>query len=102
LVVFGERRHPAYPDVPFTSELGFPYMPPGLNGMYAPKNTPEPIVARLENACAQAVKSEKFRQVAATLYQPVVYLTGREFAEQARLDYAFKADVIKAGKISVD
>jgi tripartite-type tricarboxylate transporter receptor subunit TctC len=70
--------------------------------MYAPKNTPEPIVARLENACAQAVKSEKFRQVAATLYQPVVYLTGREFAEQARLDYAFKADVIKAGKISVD
>ncbi len=102
LAVFGDKRHPAYPDAPVVTDLGFPYMPPGLNGIFAPKNTPEPILARLENACEQATKADKFRRVAATLYQPIVYLTRREFADRARLDFEFKAAVIKAGKISGD
>jgi tripartite-type tricarboxylate transporter receptor subunit TctC len=100
LMVFGDKRHPHYPDIPVATELGFPYMPPGLNGIFAPKHTPEPILERLERACDEATHSDRFRQIAATLYQPIVYLTRREFAARARLDYEFKTDVIRTAKIT--
>src|SRR6266478_5060876 len=50
LAVFADRRHPAFPDAPTFAELGMPSMPPGLNGLYAPKGTPPRILAALERA----------------------------------------------------
>jgi tripartite-type tricarboxylate transporter receptor subunit TctC len=48
----------ALPNVPTARELGFPNLElQGWNGFLAPKGTPEPVIARLQQEIAAAVKS---------------------------------------------
>jgi tripartite-type tricarboxylate transporter receptor subunit TctC len=50
-------RAAAMPNVPTVRELGFPNLElQGWNGFFAPKGTPEPIVARLQQEIAAAAK----------------------------------------------
>jgi tripartite-type tricarboxylate transporter receptor subunit TctC len=102
LAVFADRRHPSFPDAPTFSELGMPSMPPGLNGLFAPKGTPPEIVASLERACEKATQSEAFRAAAQRLHQPVIYLKGAAFAERAASEYRYKGELIKALNIKAD
>lgn len=95
LAVFAERRHPSFPDAPTFSELGMPSMPPGLNGLFAPKGTPPEVLSVLERACEQATQSEAFRAGAQRLHQPVVYLGSAAFAERALSDYRYKGELIR-------
>ena len=96
LAVFSEQRHAAFPDVPTLVELGFPPGVPGLNGMFAPRGTPEPVLAVLEKACADATASEGFRTSAARLHQRVAYLGRRDFDRRLRNDFDEKARLIKS------
>jgi tripartite-type tricarboxylate transporter receptor subunit TctC len=102
LAVFADSRHPAFPEAPTFAELGMPSMPPGLNGLVAPKGTPREVLAVLERACEQAVQSESFRAAAQKLSQRVAYLKGAQFAERAQEDYRYKGDLIKALKVRID
>ena len=94
LAVFSDQRHTAFPDVPTMAELGFPAGVPGLNGMFAPRGTPEPVVAVLEKACADATASEGFRTSAGRLHQRVAYLGRRDFDRRLRADFDEKAKLI--------
>ena len=50
------ERSPALPDVPTTKEAGMPdYQVTAWNAVFAPKNTPAPIVARLNEALSKAL-----------------------------------------------
>src|SRR6516165_10243179 len=50
-------RSAALPDVASTRELGFPNLDlRGWNGFFAPKGTPEPVIARLQREIAAAAK----------------------------------------------
>jgi tripartite-type tricarboxylate transporter receptor subunit TctC len=50
-------RSPALPEVPSTRELDFPNLDlRGWNGFFAPKGTPEPVVARLQQEIAAAAR----------------------------------------------
>ena len=102
LAVFADRRHSAYPDAPTFSELGLPSMPPGLNGLFAPKGTPPEVLSVLERACEQATQSETFRTAAQRLSQPIVFLKGTAFAEVARTDYRYKGELIKALNVKAE
>ena len=79
-----------------------PSMPPGLNGLVAPKGTPREVLAVLEDARARAVQGESFRAAAQKLSQRAAYLNGARFAERAREDYRYKGELIKALKIRID
>ena len=96
LAVFAEQRHSAFPDVPTLAELGYPAGVPGLNGVFAPKGTPEPVLAVMEKACADATAAEGFRISAARLNQRVAYLGQRDFDRRLRNDYDEKARLIKS------
>lgn len=96
LAVFSEQRHVAFADVPTMVELGFPAGVPGLNGLFVPKGTPEPVLAVLEKACADATASEGFRTAAGRLHQRVAYLGRRDFDRRLRNDYEEKARLIRA------
>ncbi len=100
LGVFADYRHTALPDVPTFAELGIPTLPPGLNGLYAPKGTPVDVLQTLERACEAATKSETFRAAAQKLQQPVVFLDRAAFAKRAAEDYRIKAELIKTLDIS--
>ena len=102
LAVFADSRHPAFPEAPTFKELGMPSMPPGLNGLFAPKGTPRAALAALERACEHAVQGESFRALAQKLSQRVAYLDSAQFAERAREDSRYKGELIKALKIRID
>ena len=102
LAVFADRRHYAFPDAPTFKELGLPSMPPGLNGLFAPKGTPKPILAQLERACEQAVRSEAFRASALRLNAQVEYLGSDAFRARAVEDYRYKGELIRALDIRIE
>jgi tripartite-type tricarboxylate transporter receptor subunit TctC len=95
LAVFAEQRHFAYPDVPTMAELGHSAGVPGLNGMFAPRGTPEPVLASLEKTCAEVTSSEGFRTAASRLNQRVSFLGRRDFDKRLRADFDEKAKLIK-------
>ena len=85
-----------YPDVPTMAELGFPAGVPGLNGMFAPRGTPEAVLTVLEKVCADATASDGFRASAARLHQRVAYLGRRDFERRLRNDLEEKGRLVRA------
>ncbi|KUL92647.1 hypothetical protein DK26_27835 [Bosea sp. WAO] len=58
LVVATPQRLPSLPDVPTGAEAGLPaFQAQGWNALFAPKGTPEPIIARLNEALRKALES---------------------------------------------
>lgn len=100
LGVFADYRHPAFPDVPTFAEMGVPTLPPGLNGLFAPKGTPVEILQTLERGCEAVTKSDTFRAAAQKLHQPVVFLDRAAFAKRAAEDYRIKAELVQTLKIN--
>jgi len=96
LVVFSDGQHPGLPDVPTAQELGVKTsVPPGYNGVFAPKGLPAQIRNSLERACANAVKRPVVLRATANTGQTVHYLTGAEFYARTAADYRFKGELIR-------
>jgi len=91
--VFADRRYPAFPEAPTFPEQGFAAEQMAYAGILAPKGTPAPIVARLEAACAAAMRSpawqravERFGIVVDQRDQAgFTALLAREYAELGRV-----------------
>jgi tripartite-type tricarboxylate transporter receptor subunit TctC len=61
-------RNPVIPQVPTTAEAGLPeYVVAGWNGLFAPKDTPRPIVEALAEALDRALDDEAVRKRLVTL-----------------------------------
>jgi tripartite-type tricarboxylate transporter receptor subunit TctC len=96
LAIFSGRRHPAYPDVPTVKELGVATsVPPGHNGLFAPRGLSADVRKALEAACRTAIKQEPFLKVMANTGQVVEYLDGAAFHAQTVADYKAKGELIK-------
>ncbi len=96
LVVFTEKRVAAYPDVPTARELGVKTaVPPGQNGLYAPKGLPAEVKAALDKACATAVKSDGVLKVVGNTGSSIAFMDGKQFQDQTVADYKFKGELIK-------
>lgn len=63
LVISSPRRLASLPDVPTAAEAGLPaFELLGWNGLFAPRNTPEPILAKLNAALRETVAGEAFHR----------------------------------------
>ena len=96
LIMFSDKRHPAYPDVPTAKELGVTtVVPPGQNGLFAPKGISAEVKAALVQGCVEAVKSDVVLKVIGNTGQSIVYLDSAKFEAQTLADYKFKGELIK-------
>jgi len=95
LVVFGSRRDPHFPNVPASSEFGAADVSPGLNGLFAPRGTPEAILETLERSCAAAAESDAFRAQIERLNGRVAYLDRAAFTARLRADDEAKGRLIR-------
>lgn len=60
LVIASKTRATALPDVPTAAEAGIPaFTNEGWNAIFVPKGTPEPVIAKLNEALRKAVSNEK-------------------------------------------
>jgi tripartite-type tricarboxylate transporter receptor subunit TctC len=80
LAGWGDKRVAALPDIPAFKELGYAdaefYI---WAGLFAPKATPEPILARLRAAVREAVNDPDFKAAMDKLQTPVAFKQGAEF-----------------------
>src|SRR5215510_9148192 len=80
LLVFSDARHPALPELPTARELGVTTaVPPGHNGIFAPKGLPAGIKSALQRACAEAVKRPSVQRALENTGQTLHYLTSAQF-----------------------
>jgi tripartite-type tricarboxylate transporter receptor subunit TctC len=68
LVIFAEKRHPAFPDVPSSKELGIDITLPQFRGIVAKKGTPPDRVKALADAFLKAMETPKWKQFAEEWY----------------------------------
>ena len=99
LAVFGSKRQHAYPNTPVVTELGYPKIPQGFNGVFAPKAISKPVRDTLERSCEQIVRMPSFVGVVEKLNQTIEYVPSAEFAKQLKEDYDFKGRLIQETKL---
>lgn len=100
LASWGDRRHPALPDVPTLKELGIDNEFYIWAGLFAPAGTPEAVVRQLRDAVRQAVADPQFKQVMESSGQPIQYLDQAEFRVFFDKDAKKMADVVRQiGKV---
>lgn len=81
LVSFGAARSKVLPDVPTMKELGYDMEYYLWVGIFAPKGTPAPVVARLSATIDQAATSTQYRGAIENLGQELAYLNAADFAK---------------------
>ncbi|MEK7701442.1 MAG: tripartite tricarboxylate transporter substrate binding protein [candidate division NC10 bacterium] len=101
LAGWGDKRVAALPEVPTFRELGYPdaefYI---WAGLFAPKGTPEPVLAKLRDTLRAAVAEPEFKAAMDKLETPVAFKQGVEFQKFFDADAKRLADgVRKVGKI---
>jgi len=81
LATFSAQRPASLPNVPTLKESGYDVEFSLWVGLFAPKGTPEPIVARLRAATKQAVAAPQFKNTIDSIGDEVAYLDQPEFAK---------------------
>jgi tripartite-type tricarboxylate transporter receptor subunit TctC len=103
LAGWGSQRVAALPDVPTFKELGYPEAEFYIwAGVFAPKGTPEPILAKLREATRVAVMDPAFKGAMEKLETPVTFKQGEEFQKFFDADARRLAEgVRRVGKLEV-
>jgi tripartite-type tricarboxylate transporter receptor subunit TctC len=101
LAGWGDKRVAALPEVPTFKELGYPdaefYI---WAGLFAPRGTPEPVLARLREAVRAAVAEPEFKSAMDKLETPIAFKQGEEFQRFFDTDARrLAAGVRKVGRI---
>jgi tripartite-type tricarboxylate transporter receptor subunit TctC len=79
LACFSPKRAAAAPDMPTLKELGYDVEFSIWVGLFAPKGTPEPVIARLRAETKKAVENEQFKKSINNIGDVVAYLDQPEF-----------------------
>src|SRR6266508_3361538 len=101
LAGWGDKRVVALPEVPTFKELGFAdaefYI---WAGVFAPKGTPEPVLAKLRDMLRAAASDPDFKGAMEKIETPIVFKQGAEFARFFEADAGRLAEgVRKVGRI---
>jgi tripartite-type tricarboxylate transporter receptor subunit TctC len=101
LAGWGDKRVAALADVPTFRELGYPdaefYI---WAGLFAPKATPEPVLAKLRATVREAVNDPDFKAAMDKLETPITFKQGEEFQRFFDADARRLADgVRKVGRV---
>jgi tripartite-type tricarboxylate transporter receptor subunit TctC len=103
LVVNGTRRSDALPDVPTTSEAGFPDAEyPIWYGLFAPAKTPRDIVERLHGETIKALQTPRVKEKLAALAVDPMPMTPAEFGAHVEKEIELNAALVKAVGIKPD
>ena len=80
LATMSKDRLASMPDVPTATELGFKGEFYLWTGLFAPANTPEPVVSRLRASAKEAANHPIFKNAMTGLNTPIQYLDSDDFS----------------------
>jgi tripartite-type tricarboxylate transporter receptor subunit TctC len=82
LIIFAEKRHPAFPDVPSSRELGIDITLPQFRGVVARKGTPAERIKALADAFHKAMDTPQWKKFSEDWYMsPDSYMGPGEFGK---------------------
>lgn len=82
IALLGTERHPQFPDLPTTKELGGPELDYSIwFGMFAPAGTPDDIMAKLSKACGDMAATPEYLKAMEDAKRSVAYMGTDEFEE---------------------
>jgi len=103
LAVSGSRRSPALPEVPTVAEAGYPaYVADFTLVLMAPRGTPDPIVARMRQVMADALKAPDVSEKLRAGDQIVVAGTPAEAAAMLAADNRKWGEVVRRIQLGLD
>jgi tripartite-type tricarboxylate transporter receptor subunit TctC len=103
LAVTGARRSPGFPDLPTVAEAGVPgYEAATWTGIIAPAGLPPAILARLNAAVNEAIRTPLFTERFAQIGDEPGGGAPQEFADTIRRDSARWAEVVKRSSAKID
>jgi len=103
LAITGAKRSPDFPDIPTTTEAGFPGQESELLiGFVAPAGTPKPIIDRLHSEVVRIVALPDVKQKLDTLGFTPVASTPEAYAAQIRSDLETWGKVVQDLGIKVE
>lgn len=86
LATFGTSRSKIYPAVPTVDELGYPLKLVPFGGVFARHDTPKPVLAKIESACAKAFNSAEYKAIVEKTGVKAEYLAGDKFSAKLAND----------------
>jgi tripartite-type tricarboxylate transporter receptor subunit TctC len=103
LAVSGPRRSPGFPDLPTIAEAGVPgYEASTWSGVIAPAGLPPAVLAKLNAAVNEAIRSRLFVERFGTIGDEPAGGTPQDFADTIRRDSARWAEVVKRSGAKID
>ena len=101
LAGWGDKRVAALPEVPTFKELGYAEAEFYIwAGLFAPKGTPEPVLAKLREAARAGVANPDFKSAMDKLETPIAFKQGEEFQKFFEADAKRLAEgVRKVGRV---
>ena len=97
LMVSGNKRNPAFPDVPSAAEVGLPdYTVTTWYGMWAPKATPPDVQARIVEELRKAAATDELKAIWASNGAEFGTLTPPQFGSFVSAEVKRWAAVVKA------
>ena len=101
LAGWGDKRVAALPEVPTFKELGYPEAEFYIwAGLFAPKGTPEPVLAKLREAARVGVADPEFKSAMDKLETPISFKQGAEFQKFFDADaHRLAEGVRKVGRV---
>jgi tripartite-type tricarboxylate transporter receptor subunit TctC len=103
IAVTGKERSPLLPDVPTVAESGVPdYVYEVWFGLWAPKNTPQPIVDKLHAAVTKALADPVLQQRLTAVAGEPFDMPLADITPFVKTEIAKWADVVKRGGVTVE
>ncbi|HEX7891753.1 MAG TPA: tripartite tricarboxylate transporter substrate binding protein [Ramlibacter sp.] len=103
LAVAADKRLPQYPDVPTFAELGVKnFEVSNWFGLVAPKNTPAPVIARLNDALNRALKDPEIAERITSQGNIIGGGTPEQFGQFIAAERARWSKIIQEKKIQAD
>lgn len=101
ILATGERRSPAFPDVPTSAEAGLQgFTFTAWIGVFGPRGLPPEITARVQGALETALRDEATRARMTNQGDEPGSGTAEEFAALVRRDHARWGEVVRANNIT--
>ena len=103
LAVAAKTRHPLMPDIPTTSEAGYPsFQLEAWVALFAPAGTPRPVIEKLTAAAAEALKAPEVVERARATGMAIRFMPPAELDATVKTDLAYWSGVIRNAKITAD
>ena len=103
LAVSGDRRSPAFPDIPTVAEAGVPgYSAPTWSGVIGPAGLPRPIVEKLNAAVNAAIRTKAFVDRFGSIGDEPAGGPPEEFVQTIARDSAKWKDVVARSGAKLD